>query len=60
MRLDGSVFGIEPHEEAMKRAVNVYRANTRQATAKTKTRAEVHGGGKKPWRQRNRPCSSRK
>ncbi|MGI6644593.1 MAG: 50S ribosomal protein L4 [Bacilli bacterium] len=52
MRLDGSVFGIEPHEEAMKRAVNVYRANTRQATAKTKTRAEVRGGGKKPWRQK--------
>ena len=50
--LAGSVFGIEPHKQAMFNAVQVEQANSRQATAKTKVRHEVSGGGKKPWRQK--------
>ena len=50
--LNGDVFGIEAHNQVMFDAVQVYQANMRQATAKTKTRAEVSGGGKKPWRQK--------
>ena len=50
--LAASVFGIEPHKQAMFNAVQVEQANTRQATAKTKVRHEVSGGGKKPWRQK--------
>lgn len=52
VKLAGEIFGIEPHKDAMFAAVNTYLANRRQATAKTKTRAEVSGGGKKPWRQK--------
>jgi len=50
--LDGSVFGIEPNKTAMFNSVQVEQANARQATAKTKVRHEVSGGGKKPWRQK--------
>ena len=46
------VFGIEPHNQSMFDAVMTYQANSRQATAKTKKRFEVSGGGKKPWRQK--------
>jgi large subunit ribosomal protein L4 len=46
------VFGVDVNNQVMFDAVNVYLANMRQATAKTKTRAEVSGGGKKPWRQK--------
>ena len=52
MNLSASVFGIEPHQQAMFDAVQVEQANQRQATAKTKVRHEVSGGGKKPWRQK--------
>lgn len=52
VKLAGEVFGIEPHKDALHNAVVVYLANRRQGTAKTKTRAEVSGGGKKPWRQK--------
>ena len=52
VNLNGVVFGIEPNTQVMFDAVQVYQANKRQATAKTKTRAEVRGGGKKPWRQK--------
>ena len=52
MRLNGEIFGIEPHQDVVRQAVVTYLANRRQATAKTKTRAEVRGGGKKPWRQK--------
>ena len=52
VNLNGDVFGIEPNTQVMFDAVQVYQANKRQATAKTKTRAEVRGGGKKPWRQK--------
>ncbi len=52
VNLNGDVFGIEPNNQVMFDAVQVYQSNMRQATAKTKTRAEVRGGGKKPWRQK--------
>ena len=50
--VEASVFGVEVNNQVMFDAVQVYQANMRQATAKTKTRAEVSGGGKKPWRQK--------
>ena len=50
--LSASVFGIEPHNQAMFDAVQVEQSNNRQATAKTKVRHEVSGGGKKPFRQK--------
>ena len=50
--LNASVFGIEPHNQAMFDAVQVEQNNARQATAKTKVRHEVSGGGKKPYRQK--------
>jgi large subunit ribosomal protein L4 len=52
IKLQTSVFNVEPHEQAMFDAVQVEQANSRQATAKTKKRFEVSGGGKKPWRQK--------
>ena len=50
--LSAKVFGIEPNTQVMFDAVQVYQSNLRQGTAKTKTRHEVSGGGKKPWRQK--------
>ena len=52
VELNDSVWAIEPNQQAMFDAVMVYRASTRQATAKTKIRSEVRGGGKKPWKQK--------
>ncbi|MGD9813154.1 MAG: 50S ribosomal protein L4 [Bacilli bacterium] len=52
MRLNAEVFGIEPNTQVVYDAVQVYLSNRRQATAKTKYRSEVSGGGKKPWRQK--------
>lgn len=52
VRLNAEVFGIEPHAQVMFDAIQVYLGNRRQATAKTKYRSEVSGGGKKPWRQK--------
>lgn len=52
LSLNGDVFAVEPHKQAMFNAVQVEQANQRQATAKTKVRHEVSGGGKKPWRQK--------
>ncbi len=54
VELPDEVFGIEPHEHAMHLAVRVYLSNQRQGTHKTKTRTEVSGGGKKPWKQKGR------
>ena len=50
--LDKKVFGVEPNEAVVYDAVQVYLSNSRQATAKTKKRDEVSGGGRKPWRQK--------
>lgn len=52
LELPESVFGIEPSEHAMYLAVRAYLAHRRQGTAKTKTRSEVRGGGKKPFKQK--------
>ena len=50
--LSDSVFAVTPHKSLMHLAVVAYLANQRQGTQSTKTRAEVSGGGKKPWRQK--------
>ena len=52
VELDDYVFGIEPHGPVMHQALVRQRANARQGTHSTKTRAEVRGGGRKPWRQK--------
>ena len=51
IELAESVFGIEPNQSAMHLCVVNYLANQRQGTQSTKTRSEVSGGGRKPWRQ---------
>jgi len=50
--LNDGVFGIEPNEDVVYEFVKMQLANKRVGTACTKTRAEVRGGGKKPWRQK--------
>ena len=50
--LNEAIFGIEPHKQAMFDAVIMQRASMRQGTHKTKTRTEVRGGGRKPWKQK--------
>ncbi|MCL1950860.1 MAG: 50S ribosomal protein L4 [Turicibacter sp.] len=50
--LNDAIFGIEPHKQAMFDAVIMQRASMRQGTHKTKTRTEVRGGGRKPWKQK--------
>ena len=52
LELNESVFAVEPNMSAMHIAVVSYLANQRQGTQSTKTRSEVSGGGKKPWRQK--------
>ena len=51
-KLSDDIFGIEPNVAVMHSAVVNYLANQRQGTQSTKTRSEVSGGGKKPWRQK--------
>ena len=50
--LKDEIFGVEISEHAMHMAVVQYLANHRQGTQSSKTRAEVSGGGRKPWRQK--------
>jgi len=52
MELNDSLFGIEVNDHAVHMAVVQYLANQRQGNKSTKTRAEVRGGGRKPWRQK--------
>ena len=52
MELSDAIFGIEPNVAVMHSAVINFLANQRQGTQSTKTRSEVSGGGKKPWRQK--------
>ena len=50
--LKEEIFGIEPNEAVIHSVLVNYQANQRQGTQSTKTRSEVTGGGKKPWRQK--------
>ena len=50
--LNSEVFGIEVNELAMKKMVRLQLNASRQGTAKAKTRSEVSGGGRKPWKQK--------
>ena len=52
IELAENVFGIEPNEAIVHSVLKNYLANQRQGTQSTKTRAEVRGGGRKPWRQK--------
>lgn len=52
VELDETVWGIEPNIAVMHQALVMQLANARIGTADTKTRAEVRGGGRKPWRQK--------
>ena len=52
MDLNDAIFGVEVNEHLVHMAVVQHLANKRQGTQKAKTRAEVSGGGRKPWRQK--------
>ena len=52
MELNDAVFGVEVNEHLVHLAVVAQLANKRQGTQKAKTRSEVSGGGRKPWRQK--------
>ena len=52
IQLNDSIFGIEPNETVVYNAIVLAQASLRQGTHKVKTRSEVRGGGRKPWRQK--------
>src|SRR5947209_6611328 len=52
VELDDALFGIEPNLAVLHQVVTAQLAAARSGTQSTKTRAEVRGGGKKPWRQK--------
>ncbi len=52
IELNDAIFAIEPHVDVVHRIVKNQLANRRQGTAKVKTRSEVRGGGRKPYRQK--------
>ena len=52
IKLSDEVFGIEPNNQTIYDAVVLKQASMRQGTHKVKTRSEVSGGGRKPWRQK--------
>lgn len=52
IKLANEIFGIEPNNKVLYDAIILSRASLRQGTHKTKNRAEVSGGGRKPWRQK--------
>jgi len=53
IELSDDIFGLVPHEAVLHQAVLQQLANARLGTADTKTRGEVSGGGRKPWRQKH-------
>lgn len=53
IRLPEKLFGIKPNEGVVWEVIKMYMARKRQGTASTKTRGEVRGGGRKPWRQKH-------
>ena len=52
LELDSAIFGVKPKPAILHEAVVAQRANARVAIAHTKTRGEISGGGKKPWKQK--------
>ena len=52
VKLDENIFGITPNDKVLYDAIILGRASLRQGTHSTKTRSEVRGGGRKPWRQK--------
>jgi large subunit ribosomal protein L4 len=52
IELDAEIFGIEPNLDVLHQVITAQLAAKRSGTASTKTRAEVRGGGRKPWRQK--------
>ena len=52
IKLDDSVWGITPNDQVVYEHINLAMANQRQVTHATKTRSDVSGGGRKPWRQK--------
>ena len=52
IKLDDSVWGITPNDQVVYEHINLAMANQRQGTHATKTRSDVSGGGRKPWRQK--------
>ena len=52
IKLKKEIFGIEPNDCVLNDAINTARCGLRQGTYSTKTRSEVSGGGRKPWRQK--------
>ena len=52
VELKEEIFGIEPNEAVVHSVLVNFLANQRQGTQSTKTRSEVRGGGRKPWRQK--------
>jgi len=52
IELDAKVFGEKAHTAAVYQVINAYMANRRKGLAATKTRGEVSGGGRKPWKQK--------
>lgn len=52
LKLNEDIFGIEPNNKVLYDAIILARASLRQGTHSTKTRSEVRGGGRKPWRQK--------
>lgn len=52
IELNSKIFEVKPSQHLLAEAVRVQQANARQGTSNTKTRGEVSGGGKKPWKQK--------
>ena len=52
IKVNKEIWGIEPNDAVLYDALRLARNNFRQGTADTKTRSEVSGGGRKPWRQK--------
>lgn len=52
IKINDKVWGIEPNDAVLHNAIVLAMANARQSSASTKTRSEVSGGGRKPWRQK--------
>jgi large subunit ribosomal protein L4 len=52
IELNSKIFDVKPNSHLLAEAVRIHRSNSRQGTSNTKTRGEVSGGGKKPWKQK--------